>query len=419
MIYPTYRFLTSLSAPLLQRLLCKRLANGKEHKTRWTERMGEPSAARPEGKLLWIHGASVGESLSALPLIRAIRREEPDLNILMTTGTVTSAALMEKRLPENCIHQFMPLDHPQWVNRFLDHWRPNGVVWLESELWPNMIISLQERNIHAAIVNGRMSEKSYKHWKYIPFLPEQLLASFEIILPQTAKDANFFIELGGDNVQTIGNLKFAGEPLPYDEQELAALQEAIGTRPMWLFASTHANEEEQAGRLHKTLKEKQKNILSIILLRHPNRGDEVMNILQSAGLSVARRSTNSPITPETDIYLVDTMGETGLFFALSDIVAMGGSYVAHGGHNPIEPSAMNCATIVGPYMFNFIDICHQMDRANAIIRTDSMEQLGEKIFELLQNPQTLLNYKNSGMNLAEKNRAVLPVFVDKIMPLLG
>lgn len=418
MIYPIYRTITYIAQPFLKRLLKQRLAKGKEHPTRWTERMGIASVERPRGKLLWIHGASVGESLSALPLIESIQKLHPEISIMITTGTVTSAELMERRLPQGIIHQFMPLDHPTWVERFLEHWHPDGVVWLESELWPNIILSLQKRGINAGIINGRMSEKSHQTWQRGGSFAHQILGSFNFIMAQTDKDATFFKNLGGIDVAVIGNLKFASPPIPYDENELKSIKSTIGKRPFWFFASTHDNEEELAADLHIALKEEQPKILSIIAMRHPNRANAVITKLIQKGLTVAQRSKGEKPSTTTDVYLIDTLGEMGLFFALSDIVAIGGSFIPHGGHNPIEPSAMGCATIVGPHMFNFIEICEQMDKANAIIRTNDMTDLQKTIQSLLQNPKVLLQYKKNGLALADKNRSVLPVFVEKIMPLL-
>ena len=283
MILSLYRGLTTVAAPLIDRYLKKRLAKGKEHPTRFPERLGQASIARPDGKLVWLHGASVGESVSLLPLIDRIQKTYPDFTVLLTTGTVTSAALMEKRLPQNVLHQFIPVDRLPFVRGFLNHWKPDLAIWSESELWPNLICEINTRNIPMALINARMSANSEKNWNRFSGLIKTLLSAFDICLTQTEADETRYKKFGARHVESIGNLKYASDALPANMDELEKLQAQIGQRPMWLAASTHPGEEILCARLHQRLKQQFPDLLSIIAPRHPERGDADQGRARSHG----------------------------------------------------------------------------------------------------------------------------------------
>ena len=304
MLLPVYRTLTGHAAGALKLLLKRRLSKGKEHATRWQEKTGIPGKERPEGSLVWLHAASVGEAQSALILIERMRAEFPHIHILVTSGTVTSAEMLEKRLPEGAFHQFVPIDQPDWVNKFLDYWQPKLALWLESELWPNILTEIKKRGIPAILLNGRLSPKSLKNWKRFKSSAEEVLSAFSLILCQTHEDAVSFRLLNAKNATVSGNLKYNADPLPYDEKKLEELQTIIKDRPLWLYASTHASEEELATQLHAKLKKDVPNLLTVIVPRHPERGQELEEQLNKHRLNIVRRTSEYKLPEErTDIYL--------------------------------------------------------------------------------------------------------------------
>ncbi len=392
MIYSLYRGLTTIAAPLISRYLQKRLHKSKEHPTRFPERLGQASFTRPTGPLIWLHGASVGEAISLLPLIEAMHGDYKDCHILLTTGTVTSAALMEKRLPDSVIHQFIPVDRLPYVRRFLDHWRPDVAIWAESELWPNLICETRKRGVSMALINARMSDKSLKTWRRVPGFAKKLLGAFDLCLAQTDEDAQRYRDLGAQNVQCPGNLKYASPDLPVDDAELAQLRNKIGERPVWMAASTHAGEEVLIAQAHRRLKERFPDVLTIIAPRHPERGPSIAVDLRAQSLSVAQRSAAEELNPACDIYLADTMGELGLFYRLSPIVFMGKSLEPLGGQNPLEAARLNCALLCGPYMTNFAEIMVRFaEQDSVLIVHDETEMV--KMVTLLLSDEALREEK--------------------------
>ena len=360
-----YRGLTTAAGPLIGLYLRRRRAAGKEDAERFGERFGHPGVDRPGGPLVWIHGASVGESLSMLPLIDRLLARDTALHLLVTTGTVTSARLMAERLPARAIHQFVPVDRPDAVRRFLDHWRPDLALWTESEFWPNLLGEAQARGVPTILVNARMSEASFARWRRFRRLIAPLLGGFEVCFAQGAREAEMLTELGARDVRLAGNIKSAAPPLPADEAELGRLRGCIGDRPMWLAASTHPGEETMAAEVHRRLAPAHAGLLTIIVPRHPDRGAAIADELGALGIGVARRAAGEAVTPRTGVYLGDTLGELGLFYRLAPIAFVGGSLVPHGGHNPLEPARLGCAVLYGPHMFNFASYVDAFARADA------------------------------------------------------
>jgi 3-deoxy-D-manno-octulosonic-acid transferase len=348
--------LTCTGAPLINALLRHRVRHGKEIAARLPERQGIAALPRPEGRLLWCHGASVGEALSALPLLTRFLAESPGWHALMTTGTVTSAHLLAERLPERAFHQFVPIDHPRWVARFLEHWRPDAGVWLESDLWPNLLMAAEARRIPLLLTNARLSATSFRRWQRLPQTARRLLGVFQTILAQDDLAASRFATLAGHPVTAPGNLKDDAPPLPCDPAALAGLTEAAAGRPLWLAASTHPGEDAVILAAHARLSQQQPDILTVIVPRHPHRGAEIAADARRSGLAVAQRSLAEPLTPETAVYIADTMGELGLFYRLAGVAFVGGSLVQHGGQNILEPALLDTAILHGPHLFNFTDI---------------------------------------------------------------
>jgi 3-deoxy-D-manno-octulosonic-acid transferase len=383
-----YRLVSGpLGGPVIAALMRRRLAAGKEDAERFGERRGVAGMARPEAeRLIWVHAASVGESLSMLPLIEHLLAGDAQLALLMTTGTVSSARLMAGRLAGRAIHQYAPLDRPQYVRRFLDHWRPDLVLWAESEFWPNLILETTGRGTPMILVNGRISPRSFSGWQRARGIITKLLGRFELCLVQSEGDAKRLRQLGASNVDCLGNLKFAAPPLPADDAELAALGAAIGTRPNWLAASTHDGEERIAAETHLALAETHPGLLSVIVPRHALRGGAIAAMLRQMGLNVAQRSAGQPIQPDTQIYLADSMGELGLFFRLAPIVFMGKSLVPLGGQNPLEALHLDCAVLHGPHMMNFAEIGSEMAAAGCAQEVADGAGLAAAVGALLEDP---------------------------------
>jgi 3-deoxy-D-manno-octulosonic-acid transferase len=402
-------YATALKAggPLLELYLRRRLKTGREDPHRFGERHGIPSKPRPDGFLIWFHAASVGESMSMLRLVDRLLKERRELSILVTTGTVTSAALVEERLKERVIHQYVPVDAPAWVHRFLDHWRPDCAVWIESEIWPNLLTGIAERRIPAALVNARMSERSHARWSLAPNTIRRLLGSFELCLAQTEAEAQRLGALGARDVRYVGHLKFAAEPLPADARALEQLKVAIGTRPLWVLASSHEGEEEIALAAHRRLAERFPDLLTVIVPRHIKRGSVIADLAESAGLASSLRSSGLPPSTKDGIYIADSMGELGLWYRLTNIACIGGSLVPIGGHNPIEAAQLGCALLYGPHMFTVAGIAAELQAENAAMIVNDDKSLADAIAWLIEDKAAALAMATAARGIAERNRHVL------------
>ena len=383
-----YRVASRLFGPVIDRALAKRLKQGKEDPDRLGERRGLAGKPRPDGQLIWIHGASVGESLSVLPLVRRLSLLHPSYRFLVTTGTVTSARLMAERLPENAIHQYAPLDHPTFVSAFLDHWQPDTCLFVESELWPNLIHLTRERGIPMALINGRISPKSYESWKGRRKAAHELLSSFRVLMAQDSQNRERLEDLCGTTVHMFGNLKMSAAPLPSDDAKLDALHADIGDRPRWIAASTHPGEEEVVLLAHERAMQRFPNLLTIIAPRQPDRGEAVARLCTAKGLSVVRRSAGETLGADTQIYVADTMGELGVFYRLCDIAFIGGSIVETGGHNPLEPALLKCAILYGPNIFNFADTYRDMRASGGTALVRNERDLSASIVRLQMDDMT-------------------------------
>lgn len=359
-----YRGAAAAAGPIVRRHLRRRLRAGKEDPARLGERFGRPSAARPDGALVWIHAASVGEAVSVLPLIDRLR-ERAGPGLLMTTSTVTSARLLAERLPPEAVHQFAPMDRPGWVRAFLDHWRPGLALRVESELWPATLGALAARGIPTVLVNARLSPRSFRGWRC--FLPASraLLGGFALCLARSEADAARLRALGAREVRCLGDLKDAAPPLPADAAMLAALRRQAAGRRVWLAASTHPGEEAAAARAHAAVRRAVPDALLVVVPRHPERGPGIARALSASGRDVRLKSRGDRAGGE--IYVADGLGELGLYFRLAEIVFMGGSLVARGGQNPLEPARLGCAILHGPHMENFAETAAALAGAARVV----------------------------------------------------
>jgi len=379
-----YQRMSAAAAPLAPALIKRRLKQGKEDPARVSERRGMSRDVRPLGPLVWIHGASVGEVLAGAALIEKLR--ELNIRILVTSGTVTSAAIVAKRFPADIIHQYVPYDSPRYVARFLDHWRPSLALFIESDLWPNLILASAARRLPMVLINGRMSHRSFPRWRRVSGTISALLGRFDVCLAQSQVDAERFTALGSRNVVTTGNLKLDVPAPPADPAKLERLMAVTRGRPIIVAASTHPGEEDILIEAHRTLAGFFPSLLSVIVPRHPHRGESIARTIAASGLHSALRSREELPTATTDIYVADTMGELGLFYRLAPIVFMGGSLVPHGGQNPIEAVKLGASIVHGPHVFNFTDVYEALDSAGGARRADTLEALVKQLGQLLADP---------------------------------
>src|SRR3954447_13355391 len=380
-----YQKLSSAVVPLAPALIKRRLRQGKEDPARIDERRGMSQDIRPPGPLVWIHGASVGEVLAAAALIERLRAL--GIRVLLTSGTVTSADIVAKRFPSDIIHQYVPYDSPRYVGRFLDHWQPSLALFIESDLWPNLILSSAARRLPMVLINGRMSHRSFPRWRRVSGTISALLGRFELCLAQSQTDADRFLTLGCPNVLTTGNLKLDLPAPPADAAKLERLMAMTRGRPVVIAASTHSGEDEMLAEAHKTLAGFFPGLLTVIVPRHPNRGEAIAQMVAGVGLQAALRSREELPVVTSDIYVADTMGELGLFYRLSPIVFMGGSLVEHGGQNPIEAVKLGASIVHGPHVFNFSDVYEALDSAGGARRADSQEAPVKQLGQLLADPK--------------------------------
>ncbi|MCE2510339.1 MAG: 3-deoxy-D-manno-octulosonic acid transferase [Alphaproteobacteria bacterium] len=417
-VFFLYRTATVLGAPGVRLYLRWRLRRGKEDQARLPERLGVASIPRPDGPLIWVHAASVGESLSILPLVSRLREEPSAPRVLVTTGTVTSATLMAARLPEGALHQFSPVDLPSAAMRFLDHWRPDLALWVESEFWPNLLAEMRRRGLPAVLVNARLSDRSLRGWRRLGGLAAELLSGFRLALAQSEEMADRLRSLGGRNVACVGNLKYAADPLPVVADALARLKDAIGGRPCWLAASVHPGEERVTGQVHRRLQGCHPGLLTLLVPRHPTLGAKMAADLRAEGLNVARRAAGEALEAGTDLYLADTLGELGLFYRLAPIAFVGGSLVPHGGQNLLEPARLDCAILHGPHVENFARIAEAMGGAEAALQVATAEALASAVDSLLQDPERGRRMAASARHVAEGEAGVLDRILERLRPFL-
>lgn len=415
----TYAVLTTIARPLIELTLNRRRSLGREDPKRIGERKGRPGKPRPQGALLWIHAASIGEALSVKRLIDRLLDRYPALHILVTTGTVTSAQILSDQLPERACHQFVPVDRPAWVRRFLDHWRPDAAFWVESEIWPNLVFETQSRGIPMVLVNARMSPRSFARWKKMRGPIARLLKGFCLVMAQNEGEADRLRALGADPVTAPGNLKFAAGPLPADREALDALTNALGPRPVWLAASTHPGEEEIAAYAHQRLIGVRPDLLTVIVPRHPARSEDIAAKLRALGLTVARRSQGTLPGAGTDIYIADTLGELGLFYRLAPVAFVGGSLIPHGGQNVLEPARLDCAIIHGPHMENFRVIAEEMSAKGAAVEVADAEELVKAVSRLLGDETVRGQVAATADAVALQRAEVLDTVVSQLEPVLA
>jgi 3-deoxy-D-manno-octulosonic-acid transferase len=404
-VLTTYRWMGAAAYPLIGGYVAWRASRGKEETARRRERYGKSSLPRPQGPLVWMHAASVGETIAVIPLIEHIL--DYRINVVLTTGTVTSAQIAKDRLGERVIHQYVPLDLKPAVSRFLDHWSPDLAIIAESEIWPMTILELGARRIPQVLVNGRLSDNSFTRWKKRSYLAEALFENLAHVVAQSETDAERFRALGARPVTVSGNLKVDSPPLPFDANELERLKLEIGDRPVWAAISTHDGEEELSGRVHAVLAKRHAGLLSIIVPRHPERADLIVQQLADSGLRVARRSLKEPVTPATDILLGDTIGEMGLYLRLTEIAFVGRSLTWEGGQNPLEPAMLETAVLAGRNVQNFRETYQHLIKNGAAKLVSDEEMLAGAVNYLLLNTEVRRKMSQAGAATVASMRGAL------------
>ncbi len=415
-----YRGLTAAAAPLVRAHLRRRATHGKEDPARLGERFGEASRPRPPGPLLWLHAASVGETASALPLVARLL-EAPALSVLLTSGTVASARLAAARLPPRAIHQYVPVDLPGATRRFLDRWRPELAVFVESELWPNLILEAQARAVPLAMVQARMSERSWRRWRRVPSTARRLLGAFSPVLAQTRADAERYRRLGAPQALALGTLKYAADPLPADAGELRAWRRALADRPLWVAASTHPGVEEDAVlAAHDALRDRLPGLLTVIVPRRPEHGGALAAAAAARGFRVARRTAAPAARASTDadVYIADTFGELGLFYRLAPLAFVGGSLSRRGSHNPIEPIRLDCAVLTGPDLGNFTGVADDLRASQALATAADGDELTRRLACLLRDGSARARLAARQKRAVADGARVLDAVMDALAPVL-
>lgn len=403
--------------PLFNLLFMLRSRSGKELPARKGERFGTSGIARPEGRLVWIHAASVGETVSVLPLIS--RLAASDTKVLLTTVTVTAAELARQRLPDGVLHQFVPYDAPGPVTRFLAHWSPDLAIVVESEIWPCLFDEMRRRATPFVLLNGRLSDKSHRSWARLPAVSRYIFQCLDLVLAQSDADAGRFRRLGCKRVATPGNLKFdAAEPVANDA-ELARLKAQAGDRPVWLAALTHPGEDEIALAALDRLRRTFPDLLLVLVPRHPVRADEITELVRARHLGVARRSLGEAISPSIDVYLGDTLGEMGLYYKLAPVTFLGGSFNDAGGHNPVEAALCGSALVTGPRVSNARAVYKEFWINKGAVRVETADALCDQLHQLLSEPEKARRQAARARTLVDAGRGALDKSLEYLEPYLG
>ena len=418
-LYSAYVGLSMLLVPFAARSTIAKLRAADVPSLRAHERLGNASEDRPEGTLIWFHAASVGESLSVLALITRMGVALPDAHFLITSGTATSATLIAQRMPPRSQHQFAPLDAPGPLKRFLKHWRPNAAVFVESELWPQMLRRTRATGAAMALVNARLSERSIKSWGKRPKLAAYILDVFDLILTQNDAMAEAMVRIHAPapRVARGQNLKSFAGPLPTDEDLIFEARAKLGHRPVWVASSTHAGEEQIVLSAHKKLRETNPDLLLILVPRHPERATEVVQYIADTGMEYTRRSRGD--LPEKAVYLADTLGELGNWFALSDIVFLGGSLLPIGGHNPFEVAQSGATVLSGNHVFNFAETFSAMEAAGAARIVSGSDDLAAQVDTLLRDTASREMAVKAAQNFATQETDKLDTIATRLINALS
>ena len=388
-VYKTLSNLIFLFSPLI---ILIRLLKKKEHPIRFKEKFSINTKKRISGKLIWFHGASVGEILSVIPLIEKLEKQKNIKQILVTSNTLSSSKVLSNLKLKKTIHQFFPIDTNHHSNKFLNYWKPSVAIFIDSEIWPNMINNIKKRSLSLVLINARITDKSFKKWKMFKFSARNIFQKFDICLSANLKSKNYLKSLGARKIKYIGNLKFS-----QTEKNKTSLNKDIinvfKTKKIWCASSTHYNEENICAEIHKKLKSKYKNLLTIIIPRHIQRANQIKSEIQKLNLKVHMHDSKKKIDPQTDIYLVNSFGQTRSFFKICKTVFLGGSIINHGGQNPLEAVRYGCNVVHGPNIWNFEEIYSLLKKykvSNKIMNSRDLTTKLDKILNTKTNSKNII-----------------------------
>jgi len=399
-----YRILINLIILFSPLIVLVRIIKNKEDKFRFKEKFCSFSKKRGNGKLIWFHGSSVGEILSVIPLIEKLEKKKKIDKILVTSSTLSSSKVLSKFKLKKTIHQFFPIDSDFFTKKFLDYWKPSVAIFIESEIWPNMLMNIKKKKISLILLNARITKKSYNKWKIIPYTAKKLFKNFDICFSQNQETRKYLKNLGAKKINLLGNLKFSESKSQKNYNFPNKLNKIFKHKIIWCAASTHNSEEKICALAHKQLKIKHKNLLTIIIPRHIQRTNNIIKEIEDLDLKVQKRSANNKISENTDVYLVDSYGETKSFYKMCKTVFLGGSLINHGGQNPLEPARFGCKILHGPYVQNFSEVYNFLEKNNLSSEFQNAEQL---VNSLKKSFSTKINFKNKTIKLKKMGSDIL------------
>jgi len=396
-----YRILTNLILILSPIIIFIRLLKKKEHPKRFKEKFGFYTKKKIKGKLIWFHGASVGEILSIMPLIENLEKNKEINQILITSNTLSSSKILSNLKLTKTIHQFFPIDTNYHTQKFLKYWKPSVAVFIDSEIWPNMITNIKKTPISLILMNARITDKSFKRWKLFKSYAKKIFVNFDICLSSSHKSKKYLKSLGAKNIKHVGNLKFT-----QSEKNITFLDNDLKkfflSKRIWCASSTHSTEEFICANVHKKLKVKYKNLLTIIIPRHIHRTDEIVNEMKKLNLNVHLHNSKNKIDKDTDIYLVNSFGQTKSFFKVCKTVFLGGSMIRHGGQNPLEAARFGCKILHGPNVWNFDEIYNLLKKNKVSRKIINSNQLSLNVDKMLNNKNKHRSLENKIKSLGNK-----------------
>ena len=393
-----YRILTNLILVFSPIIILVRLLKKKEHPTRFKEKFGFYSKKKISGKLIWLHGASVGEILSIVPLVEKLENNKKIKQILITSNTLSSSKILSNLKLKKTIHQFFPIDTDYHTQKFLNYWKPSIAIFVDSEIWPNMISNIKKKSISLMLMNARITQKSYKRWKIFPLIAKKNFQSFDICLSSSKKTSQYLRLLGVKKIKNIGNLKFTESENIKNNLD-RDLKKFFLSKNIWCASSTHNKEELICANIHKKLKGKHKNLLTVIIPRHINRANEIINQIKKLDLKIHLHDSKNRMEKDTDIYLVNSFGQTKSFFKICKTVFLGGSMIRHGGQNPLEAARFGCKILHGPHIWNFDEIYSLLKKNKVSRKITTSNQLTHEV-------DKMLNTKNKNRNLELKIKSL-------------
>jgi 3-deoxy-D-manno-octulosonic-acid transferase len=396
-----YRALTNLIFLFSPIIILIRLLKKKEHLTRFKEKFGIYTKKKVTGKLIWFHGASVGEILSIIPLVQKLEKNTDIKQILVTSNTLSSSNILSDLKLKKTIHQFFPIDTDHHTNKFLNYWKPSVAIFIDSEVWPNMINNIKKRSVSLILMNARITNKSFKRWKKFKSSAKNIFLKFDLCLSSDLKSKNFLKFLGAKKIKYIGNLKFT--QTDNNKNSLNKdIQNFFLKKKIWCASSTHYKEEKICAEVHKKLKIKYKNLLTIIIPRHIHRTEEIIKEINKLDLKIHIHTSKNKVDSNTDIYLVNSFGQTKSFFEFCKTVFLGGSIIEHGGQNPLEAARYGCKILHGPHVWNFDEIYTLLKKYNVSNKILNSNQLTLKVSKLLNNKNNSKNFETKIKKLGNK-----------------